>query len=102
MPTFVVGKLANSIHQNISNDSKKKTMEIKNKYQIGQKVFFLDVNGKAVSDTVNCVIAYIKKDSVSISYDVAKSASYLSEDKVFESETALKNHIFGSNVIDFD
>ena len=31
-------------------------MEVNNKYQIGQKVFFLDGNGKAVSDTVNCVM----------------------------------------------
>ena len=77
-------------------------MEVNNKFQIGQEVFFLDGNGKAVSDTVNYVIAYIRKDGVSFSYDLTKATVFLSEDKVFESKAALMNHIFGSNVIDFD
>ena len=52
-------------------------MEINNKYQIGQKVFFLN-NGKAKCDEVKSITFFVYKDSVNIMYGFQKDV-WLSE-----------------------
>ena len=48
-------------------------MEINNKYQIGQKVFFLN-NGKAKCDEVKNITFFVYKDSVNIMYGFQKDS----------------------------
>lgn len=75
-------------------------MEVKCKYQIGERVFFLDQNGRATHDEIVTVVAYMKKDSVEVKYDLPKALTYLTEDRVFATEAELKEHVFG-DLIEF-
>ena len=75
-------------------------MEVNNKYQIGEKVFFLDQNEKAVCDVVKAVSVFMRNDSTKISYDMEKAPTYLPEDRVFATEADLKQHVFG-DLIEF-
>ena len=68
-------------------------MEVNNKYQIGQKVFFLD-NGKAKCDEVKSVCIFVYKDSVNIMYGFQKNSLNKYESEVFATQEELKNSIF--------
>ena len=74
-------------------------MEVNNKYQIGQKVFFLN-NGKAKCDEVKSVCIFVYKDSVSIMYGFQKASATKYENEVFATEEDLKAEVFG-DLIDF-
>ena len=69
-------------------------MEVNNKYQIGQKVFFLD-NGKAKCDEVKNITFFVYKDSVHIMYGFQKDSLNKYESEVFATENALKESVFG-------
>ena len=69
-------------------------MVINNKYQIGQKVFFLN-NGKAKCDEVKNITFFVYKDSVHIMYGFQKDSSSRYEHEVFATENALKESVFG-------
>ena len=68
-------------------------MEVNNKYQIGQKVFFLD-NGKAKCDEVKNITFFVYKDSVNIMYGFQKDSSSRYEHEVFATQEDLKTSIF--------
>ena len=68
-------------------------MEINNKYQIGQKVFFLN-NGKAKCDEVKSVYIFVYKDSMSIMYGFQKDSLNKYESEVFATQEDLKTSIF--------
>ena len=74
-------------------------MEINNKYQIGQKVFFLN-NGKAKCDEVKSITFFVYKDSVNIMYGFQKDSQNKYECEVFATEEDLKAEVFG-DLIDF-
>ena len=77
-------------------------MEVNNKYQIGQKVYFLN-NGKAKCDEVNevkSITFFVYKDSMSIMYGFQKDSLNKYECEVFATEEDLKAEVFG-NLIDF-
>ena len=74
-------------------------MEVNNKYQIGQKVYFLN-NGKAKCDEVKSVSIFVYKDSVHIMYGFQKASATKYENEVFETEEDLKAEVFG-DLIDF-
>ena len=74
-------------------------MEINNKYQIGQKVFFL-ADGKAKCDEVRCVNIFVYEKSVNISYSFEKVSASKYEDEVFPTEAELKAFVF-DDLIDF-
>ena len=74
-------------------------MEVNNKYQIGQKVLFLD-NGKARCDEVKSMSVFVYEDSVNIMYGFQKASATKYENEVFETEEDLKAEVFG-NLIDF-
>ena len=74
-------------------------MEINNKYQIGQNVFFLN-NGKAKCDEVKSITFFVYKDSVNIMYGFQKDSSSRYEHEVFATQEDLKAEVFG-NLIDF-
>lgn len=75
-------------------------MEINNKYQIGEKVFFLDKDNKAQSDEVKMVCVYVHRDETRIMYDMAKASSYVGEEMVFRTEAELRQYVFG-DLIEF-
>ena len=69
-------------------------IEINNKYQIGQKVFFLD-HGKAKCDVVKSISVFVYESKVNIVYDFQKTelaSKY--EDEVFPTEVELKAFVF--------
>ena len=68
-------------------------MEVNNKYQIGQKVYFLN-NGKAKCDEVKSVCIFVYKDSVNIMYGFQKDSTSRYEHEVFATEEDLKTSIF--------
>ena len=68
-------------------------MEVNNKYQIGQKVYFLN-NGKAKCDEVKNVCIFVYKDSMSIMYGFQKDSLNKYECEVFATQEDLKNSIF--------
>jgi len=74
-------------------------MVINNKYQIGQKVYFLN-DGKAKCDEVKSVCIFVYKDSMSIMYGFQKDSLNKYESEVFATEEDLKESVFG-NLIDF-
>ena len=74
-------------------------MVINNKYQIGQKVYFLN-DGKAKCDEVKSVCIFVYKDSMSIMYGFQKDSLNKYESEVFATEEDLKAEVFG-NLIDF-
>ena len=69
-------------------------MEVNNKYQIGQKVYFLN-NGKAKCDEVKSVSIFVYKDSMSIMYGFQKDSLNKYESEVFATANALKESVFG-------
>lgn len=101
MPTFAVGK-AGQLHpqNNIFSFKILFMMEINNKYQIGEKVYFLDKDNKAQCDEVKTVCVYVHKDETRIMYDMAKAPSYIGEEKVFRTDTELRQYVFG-DLIEF-
>ena len=68
-------------------------MVINNKYQIGQKVLFLD-NGKARCDEVKSMSVFVYKDSMSIMYGFQKDSLNKYENEVFATQEDLKTSIF--------
>ena len=70
-------------------------MEIKIKYQIGQKVFFLD-KGKAKCDVVKSMCVFVYEKSIRVLYGFQKTSESIYEDEVFPTETALKEFVFSS------
>ena len=74
-------------------------MEVNNKYQIGQKVYFLN-NGKAKCDEVKNITFFVYKDSMSIMYGFQKASATKYENEVFATEEDLKAEVFG-DLIDF-
>ena len=68
-------------------------MEVNNKYQIGQKGFFLD-NGKAKCDEVKSVCIFVYEDSMSIMYGFQKDSLNKYECEVFATQEDLKTSIF--------
>ena len=69
-------------------------MEVNNKYQIGQKVYFLN-NGKAKCDEVKSVSIFVYKDSMSIMYGFQKDSLNKYEHEVFATAEELKETVFG-------
>ena len=69
-------------------------MEVNNKYQIGQKVYFLN-NGKAKCDEVKNITFFVYKDSMNIMYGFQKDSLNKYESEVFATENALKESVFG-------
>ena len=69
-------------------------MEINNKYQIGQKVFFLD-HGKAKCDEVKSISVFVYEKSVNIMYNFQKTGLVCKyEEEVFPTEAELKGFVF--------
>ena len=75
-------------------------VEINNKYQNGQKVYFLNSKKQCQCEEVTCINAFVYADgTVRVSYNT-KSEVSLSEDEVFATEADVKDYVF-KDLIDF-
>ena len=68
-------------------------MEVNNKYQIGQKVYFMH-NDKARCDEVKGMSFIVYRNSVHIVYMFQNSYPGMPENDVFETEAELKAFVF--------
>ena len=92
----------------MSDDSEKKTkriiMKIDNKFENGQRVYFLNGKKKCQCEEVTCINVFVHADgTTNITYST-RSESSLSENEVFATEDDLKDYIFSSennHLIDF-
>lgn len=76
-------------------------MVLKTKYSVGDKLFFLNEKGKAVSDAVTSVHVFAyKDDKTSISYSFKSISTSKDEDEIFPTEGDLKAHVF-DDLIEF-
>ena len=73
---------------------KKIMVEINNKYQNGQKIYFLNGKKKCQCEEVTCVNVFMHADgTVNITYSTASECS-INENEVFATEAEVKDYVF--------
>lgn len=75
-------------------------MQVNNKYNIGEKVYFINAKNKAECSVVKGVFAYAYKDHICIMYNLESSMSTVNEADVFATESDLKEYVF-KDLIEF-
>ena len=75
-------------------------MEVNNKFNIGDKVYFIDSNKKAACSVVKGIFVHVYNDNVSISYNLDSGLPSVDEEQVFASESDLKDYVF-KDLIEF-
>ena len=73
---------------------------IDHKFEVGQKVFFLDREDKCKPFLIDTIRAQISNDGVRVFYYEKDSYFPRMESELFATEADVKNHIFG-DLIDF-
>ena len=68
---------------------------LEHKFQLGQKVFFLDSEDKCKPFLIDTIRAQISKDGVRVFYYEKDSYFPRMEAELFGSEADVKNHVFG-------
>lgn len=69
-------------------------MQVDNKYQIGDKVYFINVENRAQVDVVKAIHVFAYSDHMNINYAMQQSGESYSEDELFRSEAELKEDVF--------
>ena len=69
-------------------------MTINNKYQIGQKVYYINTNNRAQMDKVKSIHVYVYSNKTHIYYAMEQSGETHTEDEVFCSDAELKEDVF--------
>ena len=73
---------------------KKIMVEINNKYQNGQKIYFLNGKKKCQCEEVTCVNVFMHADgTVNITYSTTSECS-INENEVFATEAEVKDYVF--------
>jgi len=75
-------------------------IQVNNKYNIGDKVYFINAENKAECSVVKGVFAYAYKDYTCIMYSLESSKSTVNEADAFATERELKEYVF-SDLIEF-
>ena len=77
-------------------------MQVNNKFNIGDKVYFIDSNSnmKAKCDEITGIFAVVRSDRTKVSYDLKNKPTSVDEEQVFASESDLKDYVF-KDLIDF-
>ena len=77
-------------------------IKIENKFDVGQRVYFLDSAHKAHEDEVESVVTYQYKDKQRVHYCLKGSqfTSFYEED-LWPSKQEMMNYIFDHDLIDF-
>ena len=69
-------------------------MTVNNKFQIGDKVYFINADNRAQADVVSSIHVYAYPDHVNIHYATMQSGETHTEDELFRTEAELKNDVF--------
>ena len=75
-------------------------MQVNNKYNIGDKVYFINTENKAECSVVKAVFVYVYKDHVNVMYNLESGMSTVDEEDAFATERDLKEHVF-KDLIEF-
>ena len=75
-------------------------MQVNNKYNIGDKVYFINTENKAECSVVKGVFVYVYKDHTSITYNLESGMSTVDEENAFATESDLKEYVF-KDLIEF-
>ena len=77
-------------------------MEVNNKFNIGDKVYFIDSNSnmKAKCDEITGVFIYVRKEKTKVSYCLKDAPSSVDEEQAFATESDLKDYVF-KDLIEF-
>jgi hypothetical protein len=75
-------------------------MTVNNKYKIGEKVYFINTEKKAMCDEVKAIYIYVYKDYTSVVYSLKESLETVKEEDAFLTESDLKDYVF-KDLIDF-
>jgi hypothetical protein len=75
-------------------------MQVNNKYNIGDKVYFINTENKAECSVVKAVFVYAYKDHTSVTYNLESGMSTVDEEDAFATERDLKEYVF-KDLIEF-
>ena len=75
-------------------------MIINNKYEIGDKVYFINAENRAQVDVVKAIHIYVYKDHTSVVYSLKESSETVKEEDAFLTESDLKDYVF-KDLIEF-
>ena len=69
-------------------------IQVNNKFNIGDKVYFIDSNKKAACSVVKGIFVHVYNDNVSTSYNLESGGLSLEEELAFATESDLKKYVF--------
>ena len=69
-------------------------MQVNNKYNIGDKVYFINAENKAECSVVKGIFAYAYKDHTNVMYNMESGTSTVNEEQAFATESDLKKYVF--------
>ena len=75
-------------------------MQVNNKFNIGDKVYFIDSNKKAKCDEITGIFAVVRSDRTKVSYDLKNKPTSVDEEHAFATESDLKEYVF-KDLIEF-
>jgi len=75
-------------------------MTVNNKYKIGEKVYFINTENKAMCNEVKAIYVYVYEDYMSVVYSLKESLETVKEEDAFLTESDLKDYVF-KDLIDF-
>ena len=75
-------------------------MTVNNKYKIGEKVYFINTENRAMCDEVKAIYVYVYEDYTSVVYSLKESLETVKEEDAFFTESDLKDDVF-KDLIDF-
>ena len=75
-------------------------MTVNNKYKIGEKVYFINTENKAMCDEVKAIYVYVYEDYMSVVQSLKESLETVKEEDAFLTESDLKDYVF-KDLIDF-
>ena len=72
-----------------------------NKFEVGQRVIYMDSEKKAHPGEIECISIYQNKNKQRVYYFLKDKYACFDENELFESKEELTNHIFQPDLIDF-
>ena len=75
-------------------------IQVNNKFNIGDKVYFINAENKAKCDEITGVFVYVRKEKTKVSYCLKDAPSSVDEEHAFDTESDLKEYVF-KDLIEF-
>ena len=75
-------------------------IQVNNKFNIGDKVYFIDSNKKAKCDEITGFFVFVRSDRTKITYNLRDTSPSVDEEQVFATESDLKDYVF-KDLIEF-